>query len=116
VIQARASGTGIQLDLRHQANAAVEQAEFDAVVLATGYRRDDHKRLLGGLAEYIADGYTVERDYRLRTVKNFLPKIYLQGCCEDSHGLSDTLLSLLADKPERSRMAASAKPALFVAV
>nr|WP_315466397.1 lysine N(6)-hydroxylase/L-ornithine N(5)-oxygenase family protein [uncultured Rhodoferax sp.] len=128
VTQARATGTGIQLDVRHQASGATEHAEFDAVVLATGYRRDDHKRLLGGLAEYIAEGFSVGRDYRLHTVKNFLPKIYLQGCCEDSHGLSDTLLSvlavrsmeilesMLADRPERSRMSQSAMAALPVAV
>ncbi|MGS0743352.1 lysine N(6)-hydroxylase/L-ornithine N(5)-oxygenase family protein [Glaciimonas sp. GG7] len=72
-----------------------ETAGFDAVVLATGYRRDDHKRLLGGIADYI-DGYDVERDYCLRTTPDFLPNIYLQGCCEESHGLSDTLLSVLA--------------------
>ncbi len=72
-----------------------EHAEFDTVVLATGYRRDDHKRLLAGVAEHI-DGYAVARDYRLRTEEAFLPRIYLQGCCEDSHGLSDTLLSVLA--------------------
>ncbi|KAJ3104855.1 hypothetical protein HDU96_008780 [Phlyctochytrium bullatum] len=38
----------------------------------------------------------VERDYRVRTLPSFKAGIYLQGCCERSHGLSDTLLSVLA--------------------
>jgi len=95
VTQVLADSSGIELVLRKRVDGAVETRGFDAVVLATGYRRDDHKRLLGGMASYI-DGYEVDRDYRLRTTGNFLPKIYLQGCCEDSHGLSDTLLSVLA--------------------
>jgi len=95
VAQVIAATSGIELTLRNRANGAVETRDFDAVVLATGYRRDDHKRLLAGLAGYL-DGYDVERDYRLRTTRDFLPKIYLQGCCEDSHGLNDTLLSVLA--------------------
>ena len=127
ITRVRACAEGIGLALRHQANGAEEHAEFDAVVLATGYRRDDHKRLLAGVADHI-DDYTVERDYRLRTTGGFLPKIYLQGCCEDSHGLSDTLLSvlavrsveilesLLADRPERSRLPETLKPMLSVAV
>ena len=72
---------------------------FDAIVLATGYRRDDHKRLLNNLAPWIEED-EVERDYRLRTRSDFQPGIYLQGCCEDSHGLSDTLLSVLSIRSE----------------
>jgi L-ornithine N5-oxygenase len=69
--------------------------EFDGVVLATGYRRDGHQRLLEGLSLYLAGG-EVERSYRLPTQDWFFPNIYLQGCCEASHGLSDTLLSVLS--------------------
>ncbi|WP_432721075.1 lysine N(6)-hydroxylase/L-ornithine N(5)-oxygenase family protein [Jeongeupia wiesaeckerbachi] len=90
---------GVELALRDRVNGKVEHHDFDAVVLATGYRRDDHKRLLESLSPWIA-GYEVDRDYRLRTQPNFLPGIYLQGCCEDSHGLSDTLLSVLSIRSE----------------
>jgi L-ornithine N5-oxygenase len=69
--------------------------EFDGVVLATGYRRDGHQRLLEGVSQYLAVG-EVERRYRLPTEAGFAPNIYLQGCCEASHGLSDTLLSVLS--------------------
>lgn len=91
----RVSSSGVELALCKRDSGETAPLQFDAVVMATGYRRDDHKRLLGSLENYI-DGYDVARDYRLRTKGDFLPKIYLQGCCEDSHGLSDTLLSVLA--------------------
>ncbi|WP_137820211.1 lysine N(6)-hydroxylase/L-ornithine N(5)-oxygenase family protein [Pseudomonas sp. 2FG] len=71
-----------------------EERLFDAVVLATGYRRDGYKRLLAGLAEHLDEG--VERDYRLCSKAQMSAGIYLQGCCEASHGLSDSLLSVLA--------------------
>ena len=86
---------GIRLSLSDSHNGHNEVREFDGVVLATGYRRDGHQRLLEGLSHYLAAG-EVERSYRLPTQAGFLPNIYLQGCCEASHGLSDTLLSVLS--------------------
>lgn len=71
-----------------------EDRLFDAVVLATGYRRDGYRRLLEGLQAHLGEG--VERDYRLCCQPQMSAGIYLQGCCEASHGLSDTLLSVLA--------------------
>ena len=38
----------------------------------------------------------VERCYRLPMAKGCRANIFLQGCCEETHGLSDTLLSVLA--------------------
>ena len=42
------------------------------------------------------DGFSVDRQYRLQSTDNFRPAIFLQGACESSHGLSDTLLSVTA--------------------
>lgn len=95
VTEVRVGSDGVELALCKRESGEITPVSFDAVVMATGYRRDDHKRLLGGMEDYI-EGYEVERDYRLKTSPDFSPKIYLQGCCEDSHGLSDTLLSVLA--------------------
>lgn len=88
----QAGDEGIRLTL--SGPEGVEDRLFDAVVLATGYRRDGYKRLLGGLEEHLGEG--VERDYRLCCQPQMSAGIYLQGCCEASHGLSDTLLSVLA--------------------
>ena len=42
-----------------------------------------------------AGGYRVDRSYRIETREEFIPQIFLQGFCEDTYGLSDTLLSTL---------------------
>lgn len=95
----RATDGQIELTLRDNLTGLARAERFDALVLATGYRRDTHIALLDGLAPHLGDALVkgdVERDYRLATPEHFKPRIYLQGCCEDSHGLSDTLLSVLA--------------------
>ncbi|MFM0341714.1 lysine N(6)-hydroxylase/L-ornithine N(5)-oxygenase family protein [Paraburkholderia fungorum] len=95
----RTASGQIELTLRDRLSGHARAEPFDALVLATGYRRDTHFELLEGLAPHLGDALAqgnVERDYRLNTPANFKPRIYLQGCCEDSHGLSDTLLSVLA--------------------
>jgi len=73
--------------------------EADGVVLATGYERAKSHPLLTNLDPYLLhaedDGYQVERSYRLRTAENFYPKVFVQGFSERTHGLSDTLLSIL---------------------
>ncbi|MNQ97173.1 L-ornithine 5-monooxygenase [compost metagenome] len=53
-----------------------------------------HRQLLAPLAEYLGD-YQVNRDYRLVTDERCKVGIYMQGFCQASHGLSDTLLSIL---------------------
>ena len=73
--------------------------ECDAVILATGYSRKTKQKLLQDLAPYLSiqesGEYNIERDYRIITKPNFEPTIYMQGYCENTHGLSDTLLSIL---------------------
>ncbi|WP_250507756.1 lysine N(6)-hydroxylase/L-ornithine N(5)-oxygenase family protein [Caballeronia sp. GAFFF3] len=96
---ARRANGEIKLTMRDVLTGHARAERFDALVLATGYRRDTHLALLDGLAPHLGDALAqrnVGRDYRLVTPSNFRPRIYLQGCCEDSHGLSDTLLSVLA--------------------
>lgn len=90
-----ATDAGVSLGLRDLADGRSEQVVYDAVVLATGYRRDGYRQMLDGLSDYLADG-GVSRSYRVPVRADVQPAIYLQGCCEDSHGLSDTLLSVLA--------------------
>lgn len=95
----RTANGQIELTMRDRLSGHARAERFDALVLATGYRRDTHLALLEGLAPHLGDALakqSVGRDYRLATPAHFKPRIYLQGCCEDSHGLSDTLLSVLA--------------------
>lgn len=116
--QQRVSGTtGVELHPRNEitsVSAAVEGIEigkvdkfegrdsrscYDAVILATGYDRETPHAFLEPIRRYIR-GTAVDRNYRLATSPAFRPQIHLQGYSESSHGLSDTLLSVLATRSQ----------------
>lgn len=73
--------------------------ECDGLVVCTGYRWDKEHPLLAELAPWLgtdeSGGYRVLRDYRLEERAGFAPGVYLQGYCESTHGISETVLSLL---------------------
>ncbi|KAF2644624.1 hypothetical protein P280DRAFT_175896 [Massarina eburnea CBS 473.64] len=82
-----------------------EVLDVDAVFVATGYRRDLHEELLQDARHLMPGGdaqgakWEVARDYRMRFADKQVSEdggVWLQGCCESTHGLSDTLLSVLA--------------------
>ncbi len=87
-------GERLALLIQDRLSGAERQWSYDAVVLATGYTRPINHPLLADLAPYI-EQFAVDREYRLETRPDFLPRIWLQGLSEPSHGLSDTLLSVL---------------------
>ncbi|EON64854.1 hypothetical protein W97_04088 [Coniosporium apollinis CBS 100218] len=82
-----------------------EVMDVDAVLVASGYRRDAHEDILQNARHLMPGGdrpdnnWTVGRDYRVEFEKGAVASdagVWLQGCCESTHGLSDTLLSILA--------------------
>jgi L-ornithine N5-oxygenase len=85
----------LALTLRNNVTGAQETQKYDAVILATGYERKQHLKLLAPMTEYIGD-CRVDRNYRLQTDSRCKPAIYLQGNNQSTHGLSDTLLSVLS--------------------
>ncbi|GJD51497.1 L-ornithine N(5)-monooxygenase [Methylobacterium crusticola] len=93
VRQAEIREGAVWLDLAGSDGTA-ERRAYDAVVLATGYRRERLPPLLGPLRPYL-EGDAIGRDYRLRTGPDLAAPLYLQGFSEGSHGLSDTLLSVI---------------------
>lgn len=75
------------------------ERSVDAVILATGYAATGPHPVLAGLAGLIqteAGSYSVSRAYRVSTDATLTAGIYLQGHCQESHGISDTLLSNMA--------------------
>lgn len=73
--------------------------EVDVVICATGYTRQNNLALLEALKPYWvapAQGPRLSRHYALQTTENFKPNIYIQGMSEHTHGLSDTLLSVIS--------------------
>lgn len=88
-------GEKVSVRLNDQLNNTQHWHNYDAVILATGYRYDEFNSILSGMESLMTKG-KVERSYRMPMAKNCKVNIFLQGCCESSHGLSDTLLSVLA--------------------
>jgi L-ornithine N5-oxygenase len=80
--------------------------DLDLLIYATGYTRDTHNALLSNCqilnASASSNGtWVVNRDYSVKLNSNFAAEnlgIYLQGCNESTHGLSDTLISVLATR------------------
>ncbi len=92
---AESTPDGIQFALRSLNDNHENTETYDAVILATGYQRTHYETLLVPLMPYFED-FSVDRYYRLCHSMQFKPAIFLQGACESSHGLSDTLLSVTA--------------------
>ena len=84
----------LRLHIKHDERLLTR--EFDAVILATGYTRDMHENLLAP-ARYLLPGgdapgkaWEVERTYRVVFEEGKVKEdagIFLQGCCEHSHGV-----------------------------
>lgn len=111
----RAEGGAVRLGLAGPAGE--RSARYDWVVLATGYRRDLSATAMADLAPWIED-MVPGHDYRLKTRPGFAPGLFVQGFSEPTHGLSDTLLSVLAlrsDEIARSLAMVPARRPNFVA-
>jgi L-ornithine N5-monooxygenase len=79
--------------------------EADVVVLCTGFQDELCPSYLDPLKPYLSSdsyGLKITRDYRIETGEGFRPRIFLNGLCERTHGMSDsTSFSMMALKAER---------------
>ena len=100
-----ADGPSALVTLRDPVTGQRVTSRFDAVVLATGYDFREAGSLLAELEPCILrapDGtLRVRSDYSVETTENCRPRIFLHGAAEHSHGLSSTLLSVLAHRAAR---------------
>lgn len=95
-------------------NLQEEILHLDALVVATGYTRNTHERLCAPIEhlrppttkkdkgpESSSNSWKVNRDYSLLLDPDKVSAdagIWLQGCNETTHGISDSLLSVLATR------------------
>lgn len=92
---------GVRLHMRNETGNFFVQGEngeevidVDAVFVATGYRRDAHEDFLAGAEGLRPEGmekWEVGRDYRVMFKDGAVDEeagIWLQGCCESTHGVS----------------------------
>ncbi len=93
------AGEVLHLELLCTSTQRRRRVVADGVFLGTGYDSESGLELLGALDGYLErhpDGrLRINRDYSLEARKNFLPKVFVQGATESSHGLTSTLLSVL---------------------
>ena len=91
----------ISLKFKNPRGGKVEQDEkgFDLVIVGTGYVRNSHERMLRPVKELFEGGYNdVTRGYQLKLKEGVVKEgtgIWLQGCCEGSHGVSFISFSFL---------------------
>ena len=72
----------------------------DVVMLGTGFVRDMPKLVHNLAATAGVDDITVTRSYRLNLPPRFVATCHLQGVNEATHGIADSLLSVLASRSE----------------
>lgn len=114
---------GIRLHIRDQsplyfsevAGAQEEKQilDVDAVFVATGYLRNLHETLLKDARHLMPGGdlkdarWTVQRDYKVNFENKAVSEdagVWLQGCCETTHGVSAFLTSLMLLIPDANKL------------
>ncbi len=95
---ARMDGEEIVLTLADRKTGAEREMRTDLVLLGTGFVRD-MPWAVKALAESIGlDEINVSRHYRLDLGRPATAACYLQGVNEATHGIADSLLSVLAGR------------------
>lgn len=91
-------GEEVVLDVRDLKRGGVEHVRCDAVFLGTGFDQR-MPSMVRELAEAIGlDEVTVNRQYRADLGEDAHGALYLQGVNEATHGISDSLISVLAQR------------------
>jgi L-ornithine N5-oxygenase len=86
----------IVLTLTDRVDGRTKELPTDVLMLGTGFE-SDAPELVRGLADQMGiDDIEVGRAYRMKTPPSVTAGCYLQGMNEASHGIADSLLSVLA--------------------
>ena len=106
VVVVRRSENKVDVDLYDRNAGNTKSVSVDFVVVATGFKVDPMSGLLGGLEEHLmldeGGSPIVSRNYRVATKSSLRARIYLNGQCENTHGISDAQsFSLLAERAGR---------------
>ncbi len=100
ITAAREQDDEVVLQLTDRRTGAVSELHRDLIFLGTGFEARI-PRLVRELADSLGlDGIDVTRQYRVKLEPPSVAGIYLQGVNEDTHGISDSLLSVLAQRAE----------------
>ena len=95
---ARAEGEDVVLELTDRRTDAVSELRRDLVFLGTGFVREMPALVRDLSASIGLDQIEVTRRYRLKLAERSDAACYLQGVNEATHGIADSLLSVLGNR------------------
>jgi L-ornithine N5-oxygenase len=98
VVGARMDDGDIVLDLRDRKSGKVEPLRCDLVLLGTGFDSAMPKMTKALAAKAGLDEIAVSRCYRVDMGDSAWGALYLQGVNEQTHGIADSLISVLAHR------------------
>jgi L-ornithine N5-oxygenase len=94
----REEGDEVVLDVRDRRTGAIRQIRCDLVFLGTGFVREMPAMVRGLATSLGLSRIDVTRNYRLVLDEITEAACYLQGVNEATHGIADSLLSVLAHR------------------
>ncbi|KJK48232.1 L-lysine 6-monooxygenase [Lentzea aerocolonigenes] len=97
---ARMDGDEVVLDLHDRRTGKVEPVRCDLVVLGTGYDQRMPAMARDLASQLGLDDIAVSRQYRVDIGDAAWGALYLQGVNEKTHGMSDSLISVLAHRSQ----------------
>jgi len=100
VVDAQAAEDGIVLDVRDRRTGKVEPMQCDLVLLGTGYESETPEMVRRLAEQARVHDIEISRQYRVDLGNHAWAALYLQGVNERTHGISDSLLSLLAHRSQ----------------
>jgi len=100
VVGAHADGDEVVLDLRDRRSGKVEPLRCDLVLLGTGYEPRMPAMVRELAARVGLDDVAVSRRYRVDLGDSAWGAVYLQGVNEETHGIADSLISVLAHRSQ----------------
>jgi L-ornithine N5-oxygenase len=98
VISAAVDGDEIVLDLRERTTGKVEPLRCDLVLLGTGFDPAMPSLVRNLAAGSDLETVSVSRNYRVDLGPGAWGALYLQGVNEQTHGIADSLISVLAHR------------------
>lgn len=96
VVATRMEGDEVVLTVHDRLRATTEELRADVVLLGTGFEQDKPALIRQVAAAVDVREITVDRNYRMVTPASVTAGCYLQGVNEATHGIADSLISVLA--------------------
>jgi L-ornithine N5-monooxygenase len=96
IVDAQTDGDEVVLSLLDRKSGGRTEVRCDVVMLGTGFVKEMPRVAQNLAAEVGASAVAVDRSYRMQLPENVTGRVYLQGVNEATHGIADSLISVLA--------------------